>query len=90
MNQGELTLAISKRFFLTQVESREIIKFILAEITKDLKKGERISLRGFGSFTKEKRSSRKVRHPKTGKIITIPERTTVDFDPSQELLKNLR
>ncbi|MBL7131260.1 MAG: HU family DNA-binding protein [Candidatus Omnitrophica bacterium] len=89
MNQGDLTLAIAKRFFLTQVESREIIKFILAEITKDLKKGERISLRGFGSFTKEKRSSRKVRHPKTGKIITIPERITVDFDPSKLLLKNL-
>jgi len=90
MNQGELTQAIAKRFFLTQIESQEIIKFILSEITGDLKKGERISLRGFGSFTKEKRSSRKVRHPKTGKIITIPERTTVDFDPSQELLKNLR
>ena len=90
MNQGELTLAISKRFFLTQVESQEIIKFILTEITGDLKKGERISLRGFGSFTKEKRSSRKVRHPKTRKIITIPERVTIDFNPSNELLKNLR
>ena len=90
MNQGELALAISKRFFLTQTEAGEIIKFILSEITGDLKKGERISLRGFGSFTKEKRSSRKVCHPKTGKIITIPERTTVGFNPSQELLKNLR
>lgn len=90
MNQGELTLVISKRFFLTQVESREIIKFILSRITEDLKKGERVYLRGFGSFTKEKRSSRNVRHPKTGKIITIPERTTVDFDPSNLLLKKLK
>jgi len=89
MNQGELTLAISKRFFLTQVEAGEIIKFILAEITRDLKKGERISLRGFGSFIKEKRSSRKVRHPKTGKIITIPERIIVDFNPSESLIQNL-
>ena len=39
MNQGELTLAVSKRFFLTQAEAGEIIKFILAEITDDLKKG---------------------------------------------------
>jgi nucleoid DNA-binding protein len=89
MNQGELTLAISKRFFLTQTESVEIIKFILSEITKDIKKGERISLRNFGSFTKEKRSSRKVRHPKTGKIITIPERVTVAFNPSAQLLQNV-
>jgi len=90
MNQGELTLAISKRFFLTQVESREIIKFILSKITEDLREGERVYFRGFGSFAKEKRSQKKVRHPKTGRIITIPERTTVDFDPSQELLENLR
>jgi len=89
MNQGELALAISKRFFLTQTEAGEIIKFILAEITRDFKKGERISLRGFGYFTKEKRSSRRVRHPKTGKIITIPERITIDFNPSEFLIKNL-
>ncbi|MFH1309532.1 MAG: HU family DNA-binding protein [Candidatus Omnitrophota bacterium] len=89
MNQKELTLAVSKRFFLTQAEAGEIIKFILAEITEDLKKGERISLRGFGSFNKEKRSSRKVRHPKTGKIITIPVRITVDFNPSESLIQNV-
>ena len=89
MNQGELTLAIAKRFFLTQVESQEIIKFIQTEITEDLRKGERVSLRGFGSFNKEKRSSRKVRHPETGKIITIPERITVDFNPSEFLIQNL-
>jgi len=88
MNQGELTLAVAKRFFLTQVESREIIKFILAQITEDLKKDKRVSLRGFGSFTKEKRSPKKVRHPKTGKMITIP--TTIDFNPSELLLRKLK
>ncbi len=90
MNQKEITLAIAKRFFLTQVESREIIEFILTEITEDLKKDKRVYFRGFGSFIKEKRSSKKVRHPKTGKIITIPERITVDFDPSELLLKGLK
>ena len=89
MNQQELTNAIAKRFFLTQVESQEVIKFILSRITEDLKKGERAYLRGFGSFAKEKRSSRKVRHPKTGKIITIPERITIGFNPSKSLLQSL-
>ncbi len=89
MNQGELALAISKGFFLTQVDSQKIIKFVQAEITEDLKKGKRISLRGFGSFNKEKRSSRKVRHPKSGKIITIPERVTVDFNPAKDLLQKI-
>ena len=90
MNQGELALAISKRFFLTQVESNEIIKFILSRITEDLKKDERVYFRGFGSFDKEQRQSKKVRHPETGKIITIPKRTTVDFNPSASLQQKIR
>ena len=89
MNQGELTLAISKRFFLTQVESGEIIKFILSNITEDLAKGERVYFRDFGSFVKEKRRSKNVRHPKTGKIITIPEKTTIDFTPSKSLIQKI-
>ncbi|MCK5493343.1 MAG: HU family DNA-binding protein, partial [Candidatus Omnitrophica bacterium] len=76
-------------FFLTQVESKEIIKFILARVTKDLKKGERVYFRDFGSFVKEKRKSKKVRHPKTGKIITIPEKTIVDFTPSEALINKI-
>jgi len=90
VNQKDLTLAVAKKFFLTQVESIEIIKFILANITQGLKTDKRFYLRGFGSFAKEKRSAKKVRHPKTGKIITIPERVIVDFKPSEELIENLR
>ena len=89
MNQGELIFAIAKKFFLTQTEAGEIIKFILSRITEDLKKGERVYFRGFGSFDKEKRESKKVRHPITGKIITIPKRTTVDFNPSESLIQKI-
>lgn len=89
MNQGELTKAIAKKFFLTQVESREIIKFILDQITQDLKQDKRVYFRGFGSFTKEKRESKEVRHPETGKIITIPEKTTIEFNPSKILIEEI-
>jgi len=90
MNQRDLTKTIANRFFLTQVESGEIIKVILSRITEALKKGERAYFRGFGSFEKEKRKPKKVRHPKTGKIITVPERTTVDFNPSESLIQNIK
>lgn len=86
MNEGDLTLAVSKRFFLTRVEAGEIIRFILSKTTEDLTKGKRVYFRGFGSFIKEMRSSKKVRHPKTGQIITIPERITIDFNPSGKLI----
>jgi len=89
MNEGQLIRIIAKRFFLTQTETKEIIDFALEKVTSDLKKGKRFYLRGFGSFTKEKRSSKKVRHPQTGKIITIPKRTTVDFNPSKSLIQKI-
>ena len=90
MNQGELTAGIAKRFSLTPAESRDIIKFIIAKIATELKRGERVYFRGFGSFTREKRSSKKRRHPKTGKMITIPGGITVEFNPSKRLLRYLR
>ena len=89
MNEKELVEAITKQFFLSKIESKKIIQLILTKISNNLKTGGRVYLRGFGSFTKEKRSAKKVRHPKTKQIITIPEYTTVNFKPSYLLLKNL-
>lgn len=89
MNEGQLIRIIAKRFFLTQTETKEIIEVALEKVASDLKRGNRFYLRGFGSFTKEKRASKKVRHPKTGKMITIPEKTTVDFNPSESLIRNI-
>jgi nucleoid DNA-binding protein len=89
MNEKFLTKTIAKQFFLTQVESKEIIELILAQSSEALKRGERVYFRGFGAFTKEKRAAKKVRHPKTGKIITIPENITVDFNPSPRLIQKI-
>ena len=89
MNEKELVKKIAAQFFLTKVDSREILQLIFTKITEDLKSDRRVYFRGFGSFTKEKRAPKKVRHPKTGKIITIPAHITVDFVPSPLLLKNI-
>lgn len=87
MSQEELVSAIAKEFTLTKTESRKIIKFIQDRITESLKKKGRFYLRDFGSFTRVKRAAKKVRHPKTKKIITIPKRIAVEFNPSKSLLK---
>jgi len=86
MNEKILSEAIAKQFFLTKVESEEIIQLILSKITESLKINKRAYFRGFGSFSKQKRSAKKVRHPMSGKIITIPEHITVTFKPSERLL----
>ncbi len=90
MNQGELTAALAKRFSLTTAESRDIIKFIIANIATHLKRGHRVYFRGFGSFTKQKRAPKKVPYGKGGTMITIPGGITVKFNPSKHLLEYLR
>ncbi len=89
MNEKILSEIIAKQFFLTKVESIEIIELILSKIAESLKINKRAYFRGFGSFSKQKRSAKKVRHPKTGKILTIPARVTVSFKPSGLLLKKI-
>lgn len=86
MNEKILSDAIAKQFFLTKVESKEIIQFLFSKTAENLKIDKRVYFRGFGSFSKQKRSAKKVRHPLSGKIITIPEHITVTFNPSKRLL----
>lgn len=89
MTQTELIKKVAARFFLTQPEVREIIKYFLEQITTELQKGDRVYIRGFGSFKTVTRKAKKVRHPKTKKMLTIPKRKDIEFTPSKKLLKNL-
>ena len=86
MNQSQLARAIAKELFLSQAGAAAIIDSILAKITGSLRKGERVYLKDFGSFTKKTRPGRHVRHPKTGQLIWIPPRPDVDFNPAKGLL----
>jgi nucleoid DNA-binding protein len=87
MTQSQLAQTIAKEFFLSQTDAGAIIDSILAHITNSLKKGERVYLKDFGSFTKKIRPGRHIRHPKTGQIIWIPPRPDIDFNPVKNLLK---
>lgn len=89
MNEKTLSAAIAQQFFLTKVESKEIIQLLLSKIADSLKINNRAYFRGFGAFSKKNRAVKKVRHPKTGKMITIPARITVSFTPSGLLLKKI-
>ena len=63
--------------------------FILLTNDYPLSNMRRVYFRDFGSFVKEKRKSKKVCHPKTSQIITIPKKTTVDFNPSKSLIQKI-
>jgi len=86
MTQPQLIKAIAKEFFLPPADAAEIINSILTRMTASLQKGEWVYFKDFGSFTKKTRPGRHVRHPKTGKLIWIPPRLDVDFNPAKGLL----
>ncbi len=89
MTKTELIKKVSKRFLLTQPEVKEIIKYFLDEITAQLQKGDRVYFRVFGYFKTKIRKAKKVRHPKTKKLITVPKHKDIDFTPSKQLLGKL-
>lgn len=88
MNRTELTKAVSQEVDLSLDKTSRTIDAVLKEITKALKKGDKVTFVGFGTFTLGKRSARKGRNPKTGVPIQISARNTARFRPGK-LLKSV-
>jgi integration host factor subunit beta len=61
------------------------VKVILESLTSALSSGERIEVRGFGSFTLHHRQARVGRNPKTGNSVTVPDKHVPHFKPGKEL-----
>jgi DNA-binding protein HU-beta len=69
----------------TKKETEQLIDAVLASITDALVKGEKIDLRGFGSFQVSGKKERQGRNPRTGETITIAARNVAVFKSSKEL-----
>ena len=75
MTKSELILKItSKNSFLYQKDVYKIVDTLFDSITKALKSGDRVELRGFGTFTTKLRNARIGRNPKTGEPVAIPKK----------------
>ncbi|MCF8218856.1 MAG: HU family DNA-binding protein [Bacteroidales bacterium] len=85
MNKAELIEAIASEANMTKADAKKALDAFIGTTSKALKKGDRISLVGFGSFSVTKRSARKGRNPQTGKEIQIPAKKVVKFKPGSEL-----
>ena len=71
MNKGELIAAIASDAGLTNKDAGAALDATIATITKTLKKGDTVTLVGFGTFSVSKRKARMGRNPQTGKAIKI-------------------
>ena len=70
-------------------ETEQVIDAVLASITDALVKGEKVDLRGFGSFQVSAKKERQGRNPRTGETMTIAARNAAVFKPSKELTGRL-
>lgn len=63
----------------------EAVKTILDAMTESLSNGQRIEIRGFGSFSLSQRASRIGRNPKSGEQVVVPAKSVPHFKPGKEL-----
>ncbi|MDX9942469.1 MAG: HU family DNA-binding protein [Bacteroidales bacterium] len=90
MNKAELIDAIASGAGLTKADAKKSLDAFIGATTKALKKGDRVALVGFGSFSVSKREARKGRNPQSGREITIPAKKVVKFKAGADLAKMVK
>jgi len=90
MNKAELITRIAKEARITRVQASRSIETITGEITRALKKGQRLTLVGFGTFATARRRARQGRNPQTGRPIQIAARRVPRFSAGTALKKAVR
>ncbi len=79
MNKSELTESIADQAGLTKADAGRALDAMIGAISKTLKKGDTVSLIGFGTFSVKKRAARAGRNPATGETIKIKASKTPSF-----------
>jgi len=85
MNKALLVAAIAKKADLSLKKAEKVLNAMLDAVTQALKKGEKVTLIGFGSFSVKKRAAREGRNPMTGKKIKIAARKVPYFKAGSKL-----
>ncbi|MEP7194995.1 MAG: HU family DNA-binding protein [Saprospiraceae bacterium] len=89
MNKADLIENVAKAAELTKTQASTAIDTVIASIEKALKKGDKVTLVGFGTFSTSVRKAREGRNPATGKKIKIPKKKVVRFKVGKTLSEKL-
>jgi len=90
MKKSDLIDAVAARGRITNVKAESMVNAIFRAMSDAVLRGERIELRGFGSFTVKHYDSYSGRNPKTGKAIEVTPKRLPVFKPSKEMRSRLR
>lgn len=85
MTKAELVEKVAERIDLTKKQTEVIVNTVFQSITEALANGDKVELRGFGSFRVRHRDSREGRNPKTGATVFIPAKKVPFFKAGKEL-----
>ncbi|MGD9387492.1 MAG: HU family DNA-binding protein [Gammaproteobacteria bacterium] len=85
MNKGELIDAVAAAADLTKTDATKAVEAFVDTVTRALKKGDQVSIVGFGSFVVKARAARQGRNPKTGEAITIAASNVPGFKAGKAL-----
>ncbi len=87
MNKSGLAERIANAQNISKAAATEIVDLVIDTISSALKKGDDVTLSGFGTFSTYQRQSRNGRNPQTGAPIKIAARRVAKFTPGVELKK---
>ncbi len=85
MNKAELIEAMGKKADISKAQAAEALDAFVDSVTSTLKKGDKVTLVGFGTFSISKRAARIGRNPQTGKEIKIAAKKVAKFKAGKEL-----
>lgn len=85
MTKAELVEEVARAAELNKRDAEVIVETVFGSIIDALHKGEKVELRGFGSFRTRERGPRRGRNPKTGEPVDVPAKRVPYFKPGKEL-----
>jgi len=85
MTKSMLIDKLAEKLDMDKHEAKVIVNTMLESITEALSMGDKVELRGFGSFRVKNRKARNGQNPKTGEKVKVPPKTVPFFKPGKEL-----
>ncbi|MGF2412121.1 MAG: HU family DNA-binding protein [Ferruginibacter sp.] len=85
MNKAQLIAKIADDASITKTQANATIDAFVDAVTKTLKKGDKVTLVGFGTFSVSKRAARNGRNPQTGAVIKIKAKKVAKFKAGKDL-----
>ena len=85
MNKASIVDAVHAKLGGTKVQAEEIVDMVFGGIVDSLKKGEEVSIAGFGIFAVKARAARQARNPRTGEMVDVPATKVPKFRAAKAL-----